>query len=218
MRTNNVKGSASTAGRGVRVFGWILVIMGILFIATGGFGPENPIEGKVIAMLFFFGGGAALILQGEKTRKIAQRYEEEERANAVNRQMNNMYNMVNMADMDDMLDKEDMEDISEMISMSLDMAKNSIPQMMKQGTFTASTTYSSQTTSKLNNRANGKVSFSTSQTETDFPTGNGAPANTPSQKKSEPVVVACKGCGANNKVMRGSVGECEFCGSPISAG
>jgi hypothetical protein len=30
-------------------------------------------------------------------------------------------------------------------------------------------------------------------------------------------VVICKGCGANNKIGKNSVGECEFCGSPISA-
>lgn len=30
------------------------------------------------------------------------------------------------------------------------------------------------------------------------------------------LVVTCKGCGANNKVKKGSVSECEFCGSPVS--
>ncbi|QUH18806.1 hypothetical protein [Alkaliphilus sp. B6464] len=28
-------------------------------------------------------------------------------------------------------------------------------------------------------------------------------------------VVACKGCGANNRVIRGSLAECQYCGSPI---
>lgn len=36
------------------------------------------------------------------------------------------------------------------------------------------------------------------------------------QDKSEEYTVACKSCGANNKVIAGKVGECEFCGSPIS--
>jgi hypothetical protein len=31
-----------------------------------------------------------------------------------------------------------------------------------------------------------------------------------------PQAVTCKGCGANNKIIAGTVGECEFCGSPIS--
>lgn len=35
---------------------------------------------------------------------------------------------------------------------------------------------------------------------------------------AETVAVACKGCGANNRVVKGSVTECEFCGSPVSAG
>lgn len=30
------------------------------------------------------------------------------------------------------------------------------------------------------------------------------------------VTVQCKGCGATNKIIAGSVGECEFCGSKIS--
>lgn len=32
---------------------------------------------------------------------------------------------------------------------------------------------------------------------------------------AEMLVVTCKGCGANNKVTKGSVVECEFCGSPV---
>lgn len=32
---------------------------------------------------------------------------------------------------------------------------------------------------------------------------------------AEMLVVTCKGCGANNKVLKGSVVECEFCGSPV---
>lgn len=30
------------------------------------------------------------------------------------------------------------------------------------------------------------------------------------------VIVQCRGCGATNKIVRGSVEECDFCGSPIS--
>ena len=28
-------------------------------------------------------------------------------------------------------------------------------------------------------------------------------------------IVTCKGCGANNSIAAGTVGECEFCGSKI---
>lgn len=35
------------------------------------------------------------------------------------------------------------------------------------------------------------------------------------KKESEFVVINCKGCGANNKIKRYTVGECEFCGSHI---
>lgn len=38
--------------------------------------------------------------------------------------------------------------------------------------------------------------------------------NTPQSQEIQ--VVACRGCGANNKIAKGSVGECEFCGSPLS--
>jgi hypothetical protein len=34
--------------------------------------------------------------------------------------------------------------------------------------------------------------------------------------KTGPQAAACKSCGAINKVNAGAVGECEFCGSPIS--
>lgn len=33
----------------------------------------------------------------------------------------------------------------------------------------------------------------------------------------ETVVVKCNGCGANNKIVKGSVNECQYCGSPISS-
>lgn len=36
------------------------------------------------------------------------------------------------------------------------------------------------------------------------------------QINNEPQAVICKGCGASSKVIPGTVGECEFCGSPIS--
>ncbi|SCY91260.1 DUF4381 domain-containing protein [Alkaliphilus peptidifermentans] len=33
----------------------------------------------------------------------------------------------------------------------------------------------------------------------------------------EMVAVRCKGCGANNKIRKGSVDECQYCGSPINS-
>lgn len=30
-------------------------------------------------------------------------------------------------------------------------------------------------------------------------------------------VITCKGCGATNRIIKGTSGECEFCGSPIAA-
>ncbi len=32
------------------------------------------------------------------------------------------------------------------------------------------------------------------------------------------VAVACPGCGATNKVQKGTVGECEFCGNSLTGG
>lgn len=34
---------------------------------------------------------------------------------------------------------------------------------------------------------------------------------------SEMQVVICKSCGAQNQIAKGSVGECEYCGSPLSS-
>jgi hypothetical protein len=34
---------------------------------------------------------------------------------------------------------------------------------------------------------------------------------------SEMQVVLCKSCGAQNEIAKGSVGECEYCGSPLSS-
>lgn len=37
-----------------------------------------------------------------------------------------------------------------------------------------------------------------------------------SESTTNQIVVTCNGCGANNKVGRGQVGECQYCGSLIS--
>ena len=36
------------------------------------------------------------------------------------------------------------------------------------------------------------------------------------QTDAELITVKCKGCGGINKIQRGAVGECEYCGSPVS--
>lgn len=41
-----------------------------------------------------------------------------------------------------------------------------------------------------------------------------APQNNAAQL--EMLTVVCNGCGACNQIVKGSVGECEYCGSPIS--
>ncbi len=39
--------------------------------------------------------------------------------------------------------------------------------------------------------------------------------NTNTNTNTSETVVACKGCGANNKIIRGSLAECQYCGSLI---
>lgn len=43
-----------------------------------------------------------------------------------------------------------------------------------------------------------------------------ADVNTDLSGEPEYVTVQCQNCGATNKIVKGSVGECEFCGSQIS--
>lgn len=35
------------------------------------------------------------------------------------------------------------------------------------------------------------------------------------KQEQEKIVVACSGCGANNTILKGTVGECEYCGTAI---
>ncbi len=44
-----------------------------------------------------------------------------------------------------------------------------------------------------------------------------AASNEDTVPSSETQVVICKNCGAQNQIVKGSVGECEYCGSPISS-
>ncbi|MGI6268989.1 MAG: hypothetical protein ACOYKJ_00410 [Candidatus Howiella sp.] len=43
-----------------------------------------------------------------------------------------------------------------------------------------------------------------------------AAATTDATQPIKYITVQCKGCGATNKIIAGTVGECEFCGSQIS--
>lgn len=48
------------------------------------------------------------------------------------------------------------------------------------------------------------------------PPQNAAPSfSAPAEAKPEYIVVTCKGCGATNHIIKGSVSECEYCGSKL---
>lgn len=49
------------------------------------------------------------------------------------------------------------------------------------------------------------------------PTKAKAAVGQASGHSSRYVMVKCKGCGATNKILSGTVGECEYCGSRLSA-
>lgn len=57
-----------------------------------------------------------------------------------------------------------------------------------------------------------KLVFPTMQPQSPT-TANGSNVQSQSVKYT---TVQCKGCGATNKIVSGTVGECEFCGSQIS--
>ena len=45
-----------------------------------------------------------------------------------------------------------------------------------------------------------------------------APAqNISASVNTEMTVISCKGCGANNKIIKGSISECQYCSSPLGS-
>ena len=74
---------------------------------------------------------------------------------------------------------------------------------MRQQSNCADRLYKLQTESSLNKKMSQKI-------------GNPSFTKTVKQTDAELVTVKCKGCGGINKIQRGAVGECEYCGSPIS--
>jgi hypothetical protein len=93
-----------------------------------------------------------------------------------------------------------LDSIAGSMSTSYDVAKKDLQKLISDGYLTGS--YIDDSTREVVFPRKNPIQYTV--TVNDLPVNN------------VPQAVTCKSCGANNEVIIGSVGECEFCGSPIS--
>jgi len=90
--------------------------------------------------------------------------------------------------------------LAEGLGTSQDVVKNNLNMMIKKRYFS----------NAYIDTENNRVVFSvvSEQQQTNAPKA--------SQSNIEYITVTCKSCGGINKVIKGTVGECDYCGSPLS--
>lgn len=93
-------------------------------------------------------------------------------------------------------DKYTMHELAASTGESVDQVRNNIQQMIKKKFFI---------NASLNNDMDTIV----------FPERKQKLSNSQVDDNVEYISVECTGCGAVNKIIKGTVGECEFCGTPL---
>ncbi len=181
--------TAMAAGRLISIFGWISVAFAGIGILA--YLPEGITKDDVYMALFFLIAGIVLVLLGRNTAKNAEKFKKY------------ISIIVNH-------EETSIDNIAMAMPTSYEKAKEDLQKMINRGYFAdayindadreivlPSMEQSYVVKAEVNVRTNTEVNI---RTNTEI----------------EMVVVSCKGCGANNKIEKGTVGECQFCGSPIS--
>lgn len=94
------------------------------------------------------------------------------------------------------------DNIASAIPISYDVAKKELQKMIDRGYFP----------NAYINDTSREIILPKKQESYSVDTGG----NVKSNSNVEMIVVSCNGCGANNKIAKGTVDECQFCGSPIN--
>lgn len=181
--------AAMAVGRFISIFGWLCV--GVAGIGFLGYLPEGITKEDVSMILFYSIFGIVLILLGRNTRKNAQKYKKY------------ISIVVNH-------EETSIDNIAMAIPTSYENAKRDLQKMINRGYFTDA---------YINDGDREIVLPSMEESymvKTEVNVRTNTHVNVSSNGEVEMVVISCKGCGANNKIEKGSVGECQFCGSPIS--
>lgn len=194
MTSDNVASAikkAKAKGVAQQVFGWIITIFCgmIASVGAGTSGFKETVDVVMVTMFAVFTVlGVRLIIKGYKRKKLIKQYYD--------------YSARLSADADKSIDL-----LSSSIGATVaDVTKN-ISEMIALGFFPGA----------FLDTAHNRVVMQNEKPTVVQPTVH-TTINTPVQPEQtvKYVTVQCKGCGATNKILAGTVGECEFCGSQIS--
>ncbi|GKX67678.1 hypothetical protein [Inconstantimicrobium mannanitabidum] len=170
------------------ILGWVFValsVISVLMILTGNLKTEDgsSTTGELMVALVFFGGGGAVMIYAAKKMKINAEKLKKYIAIIIN---NNQTSIDNIA---------------AAVPISYEEAVKDLQKMIDNGYFEGAYIDVSNREIVLTNKKTKQNDF-TSNVQMD------GTANELQVK-----VVVCKSCGGNNKVVRGQVCECEYCGS-----
>lgn len=174
-----------------QVFGWIITIFCglIASVGAGTSGFKETVDVVMVTIFAVFTAlGIMLIVKGYKRKKLIKNYYD--------------YSARISADPDKSIDL-----LSSSIGATVSVVTNNISDMIALGFFPGAFL---DTTHNRIVMQNTKASATRTAPIT---TVNTTVQNTQTVKY---VTVQCKGCGATNKIIAGTVSECEFCGSQIS--
>lgn len=176
--------------RTVNVIGWVLVVLGIIYLLIGITGQHQSEDGESIAGILFIMvmlclGGGLLTLRGAKNMKTrGERYNKYTHIiNANQRSVERIANAAAVSAAVALKDLQEMVDIGFFPGAYIDLA---LQEVVLPGS----------------RNKNQQVNFNEGIKE-----GN---VNTPRRK-----AVHCPNCGAGNEVVEGNITKCEYCGSLI---
>lgn len=174
-------------GKALRIFAFILIGIGILYLIMGITGEletedgSNVLFGVIVMLLIFVGGGSFSLYKANWYIKKGTKY--------------NRYVSIVNSSTDTLIDN-----IAAAYPTSFEEASSDLQSMINDGYFMNAYV-------DLNSRELIMPQrFTDSQTVV-----NQGSSSANGQLES----VKCKNCGATNKVASGTAGECEYCGSPL---
>lgn len=180
----------SKNGKSLKIFGWVLFGMGILYFIMGLTGELATEDGSsavgrtVLLVILFCGGGLFAVFKGKQFVDRGAKF--------------GRYVAIVNAGSDTSLDN-----IAAAYPTTYDNAAADLQQMIDAGYFLNA--YIDLDKRELVMPATRSIKGAVSNSS-----GNGMPAD------PKPRTVKCPNCGATNMIISGAINECEYCGSPLS--